>query len=40
MGRYFIVDVNRNAITTQRVDLESLAREMGVIHPWESRALD
>lgn len=35
VGHYFIVDMNRNAITTQRVDLEKMGRELGVIQPWE-----
>lgn len=35
VGQYFIVDLNRNAITTQYVDLEKLGRELGVIQPWE-----
>jgi DNA-directed RNA polymerase subunit RPC12/RpoP len=35
IGRYFIVDVNRNAITDQNVNLEELGRELGAIQPWE-----
>lgn len=36
MGRYFIVDMNRNAITTRRVDPEKLGRKLGVMQPWEA----
>ena len=35
VGRYFIVDVCRNFIAAQHVDLEALGRELGVIKPWE-----
>jgi hypothetical protein len=35
IGHYFIVDVNRNAITTQNVDLETLGRELCIFQPWE-----
>jgi|SRR5579859_86626 len=31
VGRYFIVDVKRNRITQQHVDLEELGRELGVL---------
>jgi hypothetical protein len=35
VGRYFICDVNRNTITRQRIDPETLARELGVLPAWE-----
>ena len=35
VGRYYIINVQRNIITTQRVDLEALGRELAVIKPWE-----
>jgi hypothetical protein len=35
VGRYFIVDIQRNFISTQDVDIEKLGRELGVIQAWE-----
>lgn len=35
LGRHFVVDVNRNAITIQNVDLEKFGRKLGVLQPWE-----
>lgn len=35
LGAYYIVDVRRNAITRSRIDLEELAKELGVLQPYE-----
>lgn len=35
IGDYFIVDLTRNSIASQRVNPERLARELGVLKPWE-----
>jgi len=35
LGRYFIVDMERNFIEQHHVDVEKLARELGVLAPWE-----
>ncbi len=35
VGRYFIVDLNLNAVTFPHQDLEKLGRKLGVIQPWE-----
>ena len=35
LGRYFIVDVQGNHIHDHHVDLEKLARDLGVLQPWE-----
>ena len=35
LGRYFVVDTRRNLIVRKDVDLESLARDIGAIAPWE-----
>jgi hypothetical protein len=34
-GEHYIVDIQRNAVTAQHVDVEELGRELGVIRPWE-----
>jgi hypothetical protein len=34
VGRYYIVDVERNFIAYQKVDPEELGRKLGVIQPW------
>jgi hypothetical protein len=36
LGRFYIVDFNRNAVLDMHVDLESLARELGALKPWEA----
>ena len=38
VGRYFIVDVQRNFIAIQHVDLEELGRKLEVLKPWEEVA--
>jgi hypothetical protein len=35
LGRYFIVNFNRNRIVEQHVDLEDLGRELGVLAAYE-----
>jgi len=35
LGTYYIVDFNQNTIVKTHVDLEVLARELGVLHAWE-----
>ena len=37
-GNYYIVDVSMNAVVCQRIDPESLGRELGVLKPWEEAA--
>jgi hypothetical protein len=32
---YYIIDVNRNLLLAQNLDLESLGREMDVLGKWE-----
>lgn len=34
-GRYFTVNVNRNSLECQHVDLEVFGRDLGVMQPWE-----
>jgi len=35
LGRFYLVEVNRNAIWRSNVDLEKMGREEGVLKPWE-----
>src|ERR1017187_9817859 len=35
MGRHYIVDAKRKAVTADHVDLENLGRKLGLIQPWE-----
>jgi hypothetical protein len=35
LGDYYLIDVNRNLVVDHQVDPEALARELGVIAPWE-----
>jgi hypothetical protein len=35
LGRFYTVDVHRNAVVDTHVDLEQLAREAGALKPWE-----
>jgi hypothetical protein len=35
VGKYFVVDTFRNAVTHTDVDIEALGRELEVLHPWE-----
>lgn len=38
LGRYSIVDLQRNAICAQDVDLQELGKELGVLRAWETVA--
>lgn len=35
LGNHYIVDVNRNFVVADHVEPEKLARELGVLRPWE-----
>ena len=35
VGRFYVIDINRNWIVWQNIDLEALGRELGVLQPWE-----
>jgi hypothetical protein len=35
IGRYYVLDVDRNALLWFQVDLENYARELGVLAEWE-----
>ena len=35
VGRYYVLDLRRNFISSQHVDPEALGRELGVLQPWE-----
>jgi hypothetical protein len=35
-GRYYIVDTRNQCVAVRNVNLESLGRELGVVHPWET----
>jgi hypothetical protein len=35
---YYVVSLSRNAITDTFDDLEEMARELGVLKPWEELA--
>ena len=35
LGDYYIVDFNRNSVMRKDVDPAKLARELGVLKPWE-----
>ncbi len=37
-GRYYLVDLNFNAIRDSHIDLEAFAREEGVLKPFEAMA--
>ena len=36
LGRYYVLDVNRNVLLTRHVDLDALGRKLKVLAPWES----
>ena len=38
LGEYYVLDVNRNLIIDTSVNVESLARELGVMHEFETVA--
>ena len=40
VGDYFLVDTRRNIIIHQRVDIEALGRELGVMAEWEELIAD
>ena len=35
LGRYYVVDIERNVVTDRRIDLEAFARKLGVLQAWE-----
>jgi hypothetical protein len=35
LGAYFLVDLDSGAIVRDHVDLETLARKVGALKPWE-----
>lgn len=35
MGRFCLIDTGRGAVGEHHVDLETLARQLGVLHDWE-----
>ncbi len=37
-GKFYIADTSTGEITASLIDLEGLARDLGVLHPWESLA--
>ncbi|MCW5756977.1 MAG: hypothetical protein KIT54_07070 [Phycisphaeraceae bacterium] len=40
LGRYFVVDDSRNYVVGKDIDLEELAREVGVLRGYETLAQD
>jgi hypothetical protein len=38
LGEFYVVDVSLNAVSRKDVDLEKLARELGVLKPYEALA--
>jgi hypothetical protein len=40
VGDYFVIDVKGNFVVSTHVDLETLARELGVLAPWEALQAD
>jgi hypothetical protein len=39
VGHYFLVDIDKNFIVRKDVDLERMAKELGVLKPYEKVAL-
>jgi hypothetical protein len=35
VGRYYVIDIRRNCVTQQYVDVEDPARELKVLQSWE-----
>lgn len=35
LGRFYVVDINHNVVVGENVDLGELARDIGVLKPWE-----
>jgi hypothetical protein len=40
LGRYYIVNMNRNVIVARHVNLEALGRDLEVLRPWEALAAE
>ena len=40
LGDFYRLNVNRNTLVAKDVDPEALARELGVLHPWERPVSD
>ena len=38
LGRYFVVDIQRNFVADMKIDLEPYARDLGVLADWEKLA--
>jgi hypothetical protein len=38
--RYILIDTEKRTIIAADVDVEQLARKLGVLHPWESTRRD
>jgi hypothetical protein len=38
LGRYYLVDLDRNSVTRRDVDPEELGRELGALKQWEELA--
>jgi hypothetical protein len=36
VGKYYVIDTNRNALVLMRVNLEKYARALGVLNGWEA----
>ena len=35
LGKYYVIDVHRNAVALTHVNLEALARKIEALRPWE-----
>jgi hypothetical protein len=35
LGDYYVLDFSRNAVVADHVNLATLAKELGVLRPWE-----
>jgi len=36
LGRYYVVDTHRNTVLNFRIELETYARDLGVLQGWEA----
>ena len=36
LGKYFVVDLHRNAVTSHHIDIEDFGKQIGVLADWES----
>lgn len=36
LGKYFVVDLHRNAVTNHHIDIEDFGKQIGVMADWES----